>query len=202
MAGQSAKNNLFWGLLLILFGFLFMLDNFHIMDFGDFIRTFWPVILIIIGVKIILDKKRSEPMDDFDNAGDSTAANHKSSSTLSESNVFGDIKIISDTKNFTGGSISNVFGDVRVDVSKISLASNEVKLYVNGVFGDITVILPDKISYRVKASAVAGDLNVFGNKREGIVPSLEHSEENYDSATSKLFLNTTIVFGSVKILSE
>ena len=202
MPGQSTKNNLFWGLILILFGLLFMLDNFNMMDFGDFISTFWPVILIIIGVKIILDKKRSEPVDDFENVSDSTRENRKSSSTLSESNVFGDIKIISDSKNFTGGSISNVFGDVRVDISKILLDTNEVKLYVTGVFGDITVILPDKISYRVKASAVAGDLNVFGNKREGIVPSLDHSEENYNNATSKLFLSTTIVFGSVKIISE
>ena len=97
MPGQSTKNNLFWGLILILFGLLFMLDNFNMMDFGDFISTFWPVILIIIGVKIILDKKRSEPVDNFDNVSDSTPENHKSSSTLSESNVFGDIKIISDS---------------------------------------------------------------------------------------------------------
>ena len=64
------------------------------------------------------------------------------------------------------------------------------------------MILPEKITYRVKASAVAGDLVVFGNKREGLFPSLEHQGENYDNVKSKLFLQTSIVFGSVNIMSE
>ena len=172
------------------------------MDFGEFIRTFWPVILIIIGVKIILDKKKNEAEDDFSDFSEKTGENHKSSTTLSESNVFGDIKIISDSKNFTGGSINNVFGDVRVDLSKIVLDANPAKLYVSGVFGDIKIILPENINFRVKASAVAGDLNIFGNKREGVFPSLEHAGENYESGTTKLLINTSVVFGSVKIVSE
>ena len=202
MPGQSTKNNLFWGLVLIFFGLLFMLDNFGMMDFGQFIRTFWPVILIIIGVKIILDKKRGEPKKDYEDFTEPDYESHKSSTSLSESNVFGDIKIISDSKNFTGGSINNVFGDVKVDLSKVTLDANPANLYVSGVFGDINIILPENISFRVKASAVAGDLNIFGNKREGLFPSLEHAGADYEAATKKLYLSTSVVFGTVKIVSE
>jgi hypothetical protein len=56
---QSGNNSgLFWGAILVLFGVLFLLDNFYILDFGDFIATYWPLILVAIGVKILLDHRR------------------------------------------------------------------------------------------------------------------------------------------------
>ena len=202
MADHNAKNNLLWGAILILFGLLFLLDNFDIMDFGDIVRTFWPVVLILIGVKIILDKKRANSKPEREVETGVTDEKHKTSSSLSESNVFGYIKIIIDSQKFTGGSINNVFGNIQLDLSKVQLDQDLVKVYVSGIFGDLTVVLPEGITHRVKASAVAGDLMVFGNKREGLLPSLEHRAENYDNAKSKLFLQASIVFGSVKIKSE
>jgi len=202
MAYHYAKNNLLWGIILIFFGLLFLLDNFNIMDFGDIVSTFWPVILILIGAKIILDKKRAESKPEIEVETGATYEKHKTSSSLSESNVFGDIKIIIDSQKFTGGSVNNVFGNIQLDLSKVQLDQDLVKVYVSGIFGDLTVVLPEGITHRVKASAVAGDLMVFGNKREGLLPSLERRAENYDNAKSKLFLQASIVFGSVKIKSE
>lgn len=202
MAESNGKNNLLWGSILIFIGLLFLLNNFNIMDFGDFFSTFWPVILILVGLKIILDKRRAGSGARMDTQPEMNNGVQKTIGTLSESNVFGDIKIISDSQKFTGGSVNNVFGDIRVDISKVQLENAQAKLYVSGIFGDLTVILPERIAYRVKASAVAGDLMVFGNKREGIFPSLEHSSENYNTATKRLFLQTSIVFGSVNILFE
>ena len=202
MAYHYAKNNLVWGIILIFFGLMFLLDNFNIMDFGDIVRTFWPVVLILIGVKIILDKRRANSQPEKEIETGLTYEGHKPSSTLSDSNVFCDIKIIIDSQKFTGGSVNNIFGNIQLDLSKVQLDQDLVKVYVSGIFGDLTVILPDGITHRVKASAVAGDLMVFGNKREGIFPALEHRGDNYDNVKSKLFLQTSIVFGSVNIKSE
>ena len=54
------KGSLFWGLLLVAIGVLFLFDNLRILDFGDIIRDFWPLILIAIGLKIIWKAKQEK----------------------------------------------------------------------------------------------------------------------------------------------
>jgi hypothetical protein len=48
MARQRKSNSLVWGIILIVFGVLFLLDQFNI-DIWDSVWRFWPVILIIWG---------------------------------------------------------------------------------------------------------------------------------------------------------
>lgn len=51
---KRKQESLFWGLVLLIVGVLFMLDNFGVdIDVWDIIGDFWPTILIVIGVKII-----------------------------------------------------------------------------------------------------------------------------------------------------
>lgn len=56
---------LFWGLILLIIGLLFMLDNFGIdIDIWEIIGKFWPMILIAIGAKNVWlhyqNKKKTE----------------------------------------------------------------------------------------------------------------------------------------------
>lgn len=48
MADKKKGNSLVWGIILIVFGVLFLLDQFNI-DIWDSVWRFWPVILIIWG---------------------------------------------------------------------------------------------------------------------------------------------------------
>jgi LiaF transmembrane domain len=48
MARQRKSGSLVWGIILIAFGVLFLLDQFNI-DIWDAVWRFWPVILIIWG---------------------------------------------------------------------------------------------------------------------------------------------------------
>jgi hypothetical protein len=48
MARQRKSGSLVWGIILIAFGVLFLLDQFNI-DVWDAVWRFWPVILIIWG---------------------------------------------------------------------------------------------------------------------------------------------------------
>jgi len=203
MANSSTRNNLFWGAILVILGMLFLLDNFYILDFGYLISTFWPVILIVIGAKIIMDKRRTQRFDDEDNfTSEESTDTREDGSRLSDSNVFGDISIRTDAKNFSGGSVNNVFGDIKLDISDVKLNNQTTKVYVSGIFGDVTVIIPREIVAKIKSSAVAGDLSVLGNKRDGLVPSLQHQDERYNDASEKLYLQVSVVFGSVNIISQ
>ncbi|HET6273463.1 MAG TPA: DUF5668 domain-containing protein [Bacteroidota bacterium] len=55
------RSNVWWGIILILMGVLFMLDNMEVLDFGDTIRTYWPVFLVVWGLQLVLRKKPGTP---------------------------------------------------------------------------------------------------------------------------------------------
>ncbi len=51
--------NIFWGIILILLGVLFTLDNLHVIDFDWYnLWRLWPVVLVLWGVSIL-------PVKDF-----------------------------------------------------------------------------------------------------------------------------------------
>lgn len=58
-AKPEARGSVFWGLLLMVVGALFLLGNFDLLNI-DRILDFWPLIIIVIGLKLIVDfyKKR------------------------------------------------------------------------------------------------------------------------------------------------
>ena len=61
---RKKQESLFWGLVLLIVGLLFLLDNFGVdIDIWDILDDFWPMILIAIGVKNIWQhytRKRSQ----------------------------------------------------------------------------------------------------------------------------------------------
>lgn len=54
MNEHKTQGRIFWGLLLVVLGVIFLLDQMGRLDFGDLIGRYWPVIFILIGVSILL----------------------------------------------------------------------------------------------------------------------------------------------------
>ena len=54
MNERKNQGRIFWGLLLIVLGVVFLLDRMGRLDFGDLIGRYWPVIFILIGISILL----------------------------------------------------------------------------------------------------------------------------------------------------
>lgn len=48
MANKKTGNTLVWGVILIVIGFIFLLDQFDV-DVWDAVWRFWPVVLIVWG---------------------------------------------------------------------------------------------------------------------------------------------------------
>ncbi len=200
---QSGKNSsYFWGVILVLMGVFFLLDNFYILDFGNVISTFWPLILIAIGIKILMDKRKQGTTDDMVSVSDtvnSATYKMKSQGRMSESNVFGDINLKIESETFSGGSINNVFGDIKLDLSAVKLNQEITKIYVSGVFGDVTVETPEGIALLARSNCVAGDIGIRGKKKDGLFPNLTYQDDTYAKAKQKIDLHCSIVFGSINI---
>lgn len=194
---MQSKSNLTWGLVLIALGVIFILNNFNYLNFGHLLWTYWPLILVAIGIKIILDRRRVNTQDMTGNSSIPSGPGD----TLTENNVFGDIKIKSDSKTFSGGSVSNVFGDINLDLSNVQFKNDQTYITVSGIFGDINILLPAGVAIKTKCSAVAGDIFAQGVKKDGLLPSLEHQDDNYSSQSKKLLVQVSIVFGSISVRS-
>ncbi len=187
-------------LILITLGVLLLLDKLGIAEFGDIISTYWPLILILVGLRMFFRYGRSEQQAGapHDAAFSGTTQESTATSTNS-SNVFGDVDMKITSTDFHGGSISNVFGDMNIDLSEIQLAEGEQTLRLDGVFGDMHVLVPKNIEVYATAHSVIGDMRVLGNVKSGIGQQISYSTPNYPGATKKLRLITNQVFGSAKI---
>ena len=53
-----ADDSPLWGGILIGIGFLFLLDQFDMLHFGEIFERFWPVLIIVLGAQIILRGRR------------------------------------------------------------------------------------------------------------------------------------------------
>ncbi len=207
MAAQ--RRPIIGGLILIVLGVLFLLDNLEIASFGHIVSTYWPLILILIGVNILM--RRSSPTvtvstaeeakPETKSAGAPVIAYQESSTeTFHHSSVFGDVTLKVTSKNFKGGSANTVFGDVEVDLSNIELSHGEHILRLNGFFGGVKLTLRNDIPATIICHCVLGDIFVMGQRRGGLSQELIYKSEGYDAAEKKLKVYASQVFGQVKVL--
>lgn len=201
MADENKNSGMFWGIILILIGVLFLFQNFDMLDIGDIISTFWPLILVAIGLKILYDRK-SKNQDEFDSVQETVQSSTEdkiSSDSISRNNVFGDLNITIDSKKFSGGSVSNVFGDVRIDLSKAEVIDSNCKLYVNDVFGSVYVKLPNGVQSKIKANSVAGELSIKDETHDGLFGNIKKEDPGYATTAKRIFVNSSIIFGSITV---
>lgn len=187
-------------LILITLGVLLLLDKLGIAEFGDIITTYWPLILILVGIKMFFRRGNDEsPSSAPHDVVFSGTTQESAATSISSSNVFGDVDMKITSPDFRGGSISNVFGDMNIDLSEIQLAEGEQTLKLDGVFGDMHVLVPKTIEVYVTAHSVIGDMRVLGNIKSGFGQQISYTTPNYTGAAKKLRLITNQVFGSAKI---
>ncbi len=66
-SAQSKYSGVFWGVVLILLGVLFLLERLGYLDVGEVFSTYWPVILILVGIKLILNPLLKNTQQDENN---------------------------------------------------------------------------------------------------------------------------------------
>jgi predicted membrane protein len=183
------------GIILILLGLLFLLEQAGAWDFGELFREYWPVLLVLWGIWLLVRRatdQRERPV-----AGPATSAG--SSDVLQVSETFGEIDLRSASKRFQGGTVNGVFGDLRVDASEAVLAEGEQKLTINGVFGSVRLLLPKDQAASVNATTVFGHVTVFETRQGGFSPTANLESPDYSSAPRKLRVRVSTVFGEVEV---
>ena len=208
---MNRTGNLWWGLLLIALGVMFLLDNMDVLDFGEAIRTYWPALLVLWGVGILLSRSGASPAPSgsstasppsqqgnvkevFNDRNDNVEAEH-----IDYSTVFGDLSLRLLSGNFKGGNVSTVFGDTVIDLTSATLAEGENRLKISGVFGDVRLLLAPSMAYAISASSLFGSIQAAGQKRDGFSSTLAVQSPEYSSAPKRVQLEVSQVFGDITL---
>ncbi len=199
MRHHSNRHTPVGGIILIVLGLLFLLNNLDIVSFHDVFRNFWPLILVLVGIYIIFKNYRRTAPDNKETKIKTGLDITADKEDIDESNVFGDINVNIKSENFQKGTVRTVFGKVTADLTEIKIAKGENHLYLNAVFGEIKVRTADNLTVKVIASNLGGAINVFGQKRDGLNQRLVYQSDNYDLANAKLVLYCNVTFGEIQV---
>ena len=193
-----------FGFALIALGIIFLLDSTGTIEFGEVLSTYWPLLLVLWGLWLMMRGKRGgrtspsaePPAAALTGAGATTAGE-----SVQSSNVFGDLEIRVTSPAFRGGAVSTVFGDLVLDLSPGGLADGDHRLTMSGVFGDARLVLPRGAAVEVTAHTLAGDLAVLDQTREGFSVSLQYTTPGFDTASKRLHVSISQVFGDIHVIA-
>jgi predicted membrane protein len=209
---------IFTGSLFVILGILILFDNLNMISFKLVWKTFWPIVLILIGLILVLKRysfphhtfiRQDSPSTDFNESSDEQGKNedepfksekeYRTEGEYNQSNIFGNIKYSTSSKEYPGGNISNIFGDISIDLSDIDFPEGSRDLIVSGVFGSLRVKLPKNISARFSGSTIAGTVKFFDEKKDGLLINLNSQTTDYDSSSKRLNIRASLIFGDMKI---
>ena len=185
----------FWGGMLVLVGFLLLMDQWNVIRFGDL----WPLIIIAAGVWMIIKPQYGSHKHNGHHFRMDDQRVFSDQNKIYYSNTMGDLNITVNAKQFSGGSARTTFGSVKVDLSSIQLAEGEQMLELSTTFGDIKVTAPTGIPLMIMSSNTAGDMKVFEEKRSGFKQEIVFQTPDYDTAETRLKIMTSQVFGDLKV---
>jgi predicted membrane protein len=181
----------------VIIGSVFLIQDF----FPDFriSHFFWPVIIIVIGIVMILKPKRSQrKWEKYQHWSKHHNWKHwqendihKSTEDYIEANaIFGSVKKIIVSKNFTGGEINAIFGGCEINLMQAEI-HGKVTLEMNQIFGGTKLIIPAHWEIQSELTAVLGSVE---DKRPQVP---KFSNEN----GAVLILRGAAIFGGIDIKS-
>ena len=169
------------GIFLLVLGSIFLSGTLGFI-YWDTIWSLWPLILVYIGIKMMWRG----------NAVDAKIAEGKSSGDyVYVSTVLGSQVRRITSKNFMGGRISSLLGGIEIDLNDAALAEGANVLRCSTLFGAIELRIPDGMNVEIKGTPILGSID---DKRR--------SPGESASDSTKLVLNTSIMFGAMEILSS
>ncbi|MFZ4739568.1 MAG: LiaF domain-containing protein [Bacteroidales bacterium] len=162
----------FWGIILIILGVLFLVQEFLNIDI-PFFTILISCLFIYLGVKLINGNINTKKMDNL--------------------NVFG-----SHILAYSDGlyDYSNVFGESKLDLSTIEINEDKT-IEINCIFGDFKVKLSENLNYKILSNTVFGKTSLFVRSTDGFGNQI-YIPSNYNTNLPCLTIKSSVVFGQIE----
>ena len=166
-------SGLFWGILLMIGGILFIVRNYVNVNIPIF-RILFGLLLIYWGLSIIFG-----------------GFVH----TDSHSAVFSGNKTLKLTEDNNEYNI--IFGSGEIDLTDYNMLMRMKRIEVNAIFGQAIVTVPDNVTIKLDANAVFGEAktpkkkSVFIGENKGVINEMQGTEQ--------IEMEVNAIFGSVEV---
>ncbi|WP_432418816.1 cell wall-active antibiotics response protein LiaF [Cytobacillus spongiae] len=213
----TIRKGWFGYLILTFFSSLLIVDRFNIINFQfwDFWKL-WPILLIFIGVNLLLNKGRVK----VHISSDVPLEKYQSKDKVIEQDEVGNqgtkVKIAQKFRGFSIGDVNfkssnwavepmelyNTIGDYFIDFSKAFIPEKETPIRLQGVIGDVNILIPDDIPVEIHTKVKVGDIRLFELDSEGELSAnreIYYKSPDYDDATRKLRMEISLKIGSIRI---
>jgi lia operon protein LiaF len=95
-----------------------------------------------------------------------------------------------------------LIGSTRLDFTQAQLPAGETHIRINGLIGDVDVLVPPDVGVTVSASGLIVDLRTPTDKVDRFLSPANSASLNYATAERKLHLSTTFLIGDVDVLQR
>lgn len=185
-----------FGTISVVFGGLLTLDRFDVINFSFWdIWNLWPLVLIFIGISIFSPSSGKPEVHITTENGTEKVEAKKAKRNFS----VGDHKFDQPNWNVEPMDLWNAIGDYRIDFTKAFIPEKDTPITISGLIGDVNIIMPENIAFKIDASIKAGDIKVLNEKADGINRRLHYKTPDYDEATRRISLQVDFKLGDIRV---
>lgn len=96
-------------------------------------------------------------------------------------------------------SIRSIIGEINIDLSLAINEKEETTFQLEGIIGDIDLVIPEDMGVFIEASVLLGEITFGQMREEGAMNKMIWQSPNYDQTHSRVRLNISYVIGDVNI---
>lgn len=143
--------------------------------------------------------------DETDQKGQSHKRHHSEEANKRKSNIkrssfmFGDHEYSRENWKVEPMHLNNLAGDFYMDFTKAFIPEKEVPITISALAGDVRILMPENVAFRVNAKVRAGDIDILGENVDGINRSFFYETDDYGEVSRKLHFTIKLQAGSVRI---
>ncbi|WP_099157323.1 cell wall-active antibiotics response protein LiaF [Virgibacillus ndiopensis] len=185
------------GSFLIIFGVLLLLGYFDVINFtfSDVFKL-WPLLIIYIGFSIIGKPGRGMK---FSIMTDSKKDNNVESKRKGNRFSIGDHEFKKPNWKVEPMDLFNAAGNYYIDFTKAFIPEKEIPITINSWAGDVQILLPENLAFRIDASVKAGEINVLGESADGVNRNVFYESTDYENAVRKIDIRLKLKAGSILV---
>lgn len=93
----------------------------------------------------------------------------------------------------------NIIGEIKLDLGLAIWEEPEVTIILQGVIGDIDIIVPEDVGIMVTSSVIFGQIEVELEKEAGVLNKMLWQSPNYHTCTNKVKLQVSYIVADVDV---
>lgn len=191
----------FLGLVAVLIGSLLLLDRFEVITFyfKDIFKL-WPLLIIYFGFILIGFGRNRRGNFTFSFADDKVYGG-KPGKHDGKQQVFavGSQDYSEPNWKVEPMNINTFAGDFYFDFTKAFIPEEEIPITIRSMAGDVHILMPEHLDFRIEAAVKAGEIDVLGNNQAGVSSAYYFETENYEEATRKIDFYIKLQAGSIRV---